>query len=254
LFFCLFVRTINNNCVVSILTTSFFLLSFHVCRAAVCKNPNDYQKDKKITVGVLVQGSVSGLTCNQIAARFGFSDKKDCSTVRYYGTSTNLKVTVDQMAQFGCCGDGQEQEGACGPPDYAKTDAEREKEIKAAQCKFEGQYCGHANDAKGETSQFIKDFEGACHNCWFTVGTDCTEAMAMLTGDGCYANCGGGMTPEALETTLINFGCSKSDVSDAQATIEADRQQAGVTNTAVSLNTLAFAVVLVAAAVGASVC
>ena len=108
--FCLFVGTII-NCVVSILTTSFFLLSFHVCRAAVCKNPNDYQKDKNIPMG-----SGNTVTCDYYASSSQYpltSETKDCSNIPYDAQNpsyTPKYVTNVLSMSYGCCGAGL---GAC---------------------------------------------------------------------------------------------------------------------------------------------
>ena len=75
----------------------------------MCKNPNDYQKDH--------QAGDSGQRCDQMAAYFDLNDKKNCSTTPRDPLDDNStpKHIVDQMVQFGCCGGGQVQEGACGP-------------------------------------------------------------------------------------------------------------------------------------------
>ena len=94
------------SCVVWYWHSLIFFVFCTIDRAAVCKNPNDYQGDRNVTGGY---GS-----CDAIAASSTkLTSAKDCSTTPYDASSSNSnpKEQSNMLSMhYGCCGTGL---GAC---------------------------------------------------------------------------------------------------------------------------------------------
>ena len=146
-------------------------------RAAVCKNPSDYQGNKKLPG--------SNATCDFMASSSQYpltSETKNCSSTPYdaeYPSATPRYATNMLTMYYGCCGTGR---GAC-QLDYA-----------AAVCKNPSDYQGNKQITVGS---YVLTCDSAAMQSPLTSAKDCSPSSQakhhvdqMVTGGCCGAGKG----------------------------------------------------------------